>query len=540
MKMLLKKLSFGLAVCLMFSSCASESAPVDNEAVASATVTTTTACERSSVATQSLQTDSQGNPVSTATQAHANEKSPAAGTEAGQQGEQPQAGGTSGNTPPAGKTTAKTTKKATTAAFSGETITIAGTKNSWFSLDASANSLNRQVREALSTIEKEKKCRFQLKQYTESDLVDACVKANKSGTKIADIINADQASLRRMAKDGALWDLNAVKDTFANKRYWTPSIHWAGKTVAIFPDLSLYNSSFKSHCVIYFNKTLAKQVGSSDAALYKMVTDGTWTFKQMQALSAKALRDLDGKGIDYEKGMDQYGFTGVDMRGGVSYAIFKAQGGYFTKISSSGAITYALGDAKNISALRTMQTWLLKDKSVFNADKNGSGGELARKIFVEGRALFLGWTLENQSRLSGAKDEWGILPYPKADVSSKYIGTGTGTVEWLGGGFGIPLTVRGARLDKVAAILETIGTRLYQINYANQSAAISNSTGIQQQVLDIVRSSVNLKDSDYLIDLEKDLGAGGLPTIRYLFDNVSNDPATRVKSVTQEATACLS
>lgn len=438
---------------------------------------------------------------------------------------------TSGNA----KTTAKTTgvSVAPSATKINGTVTVAGMDNCYFALNASKNDWNRQIRTQLSAIEKSLNCTFKLSKYNSSDLTANAIKADKAGSKFADLMVTTLWQQKSLLAAKALQDLNSVKGLDLTKSYWDqPSRREAqiyGKNFIAYTSLDGCGANAN---VIYFNKTLAKQVGTSDTALYKMVTDGTWTFKQMQALSAKALKDLDGKGVDYEKGTDQYGFTGVDIRGGVSYSIFKAQGGYFTKTSSSGDITYALGDAKNISALRTMQTWLLKDKSVFNSDKNGNNHEIGMDMFIDGRVLFLGWSADAATNFTKMKDDWGILPYPKAEAKGDYVSV----ISWNTQGFSIPRKVKGKDLQNAALAMDAIAKQFDTIRankeaYMNKMVYRDTQT---QKMLDIAEESASIDFCQF-----GDLGAGGLTTIHYLFDNVSNDPATRVKSVQEAATSAL-
>lgn len=415
----------------------------------------------------------------------------------------------------------------------GATIKVAGMENCYFALNASKNEWNRQIRNQLSAIAKSLNCKFSLNTYDSEGLTQQAITADRAGSKFADLMMTTLWQQSDLVVSKALQDLNSIDGLDLTKSYWDQNSH---------KETQLYGKNFIAYTtldgtaananVIFFNKTLAKQVGTSDTALYKMVKDGTWTFSQMQALSQKALKDLNGNGIDYENGTDQYGFTGVDIRGGVSYSIFKAQGGYFTKTSSNGDITYALGDAKNISALRTMQTWLLKDKSVFNSDKGGNDHEIGYEIFQDGRVLFLGWSADSATNFIEMDDDWGILPYPKADKNSDYVSV----ISWNTQGFSIPRKVTGDSLQNAAAVMDAIAKQFDTIRENKQAymqSRVYRDTQTQE-MLDIAAAGASIDFCQY-----GDLGSGGLSTIHFLFDNVSNDPATRVNSVKEEATSHL-
>lgn len=412
-------------------------------------------------------------------------------------------------------------------------IQVAGTENSWFGLDASADDWNRQVCGQLEAVEKELDYTFQLKKYTPGQLVESCIKADKAGTKIADLINADLPAQSRMARAGILRDLNAVNPTFSDTSDWKHRVQTGGAIQAVFPVLYGVGSNAQ---VVYFNKELARRVGTSDTELYQMVTDGTWTFNLMQKLSSKALKDIDGE-PGYGSN-DQYGFTGLDFYH-AGFSIFKAQDGYFTGESANGGFSYALAEAKSIQALRFMQICLLKDRSVFHS----ANSDDVQNMIYEGQVLFVGGSLADMERFGDSKQAWGILPYPKADQDAAYrtpVLWSNDMEEGLGG-FSIPNRVSGARVDEIAKVMETIGDRFYQIRQIGAYAPWKESLADDQteNMLDIIQQAVNTADTDILFDLEHDLGAGGMPTIRFLMNTISNDPATRVNEVKEEVAAHL-
>lgn len=523
MNRMLKGVSIGLAVLLLLSSC-SQQRQVDTTQI----VTTTTQSELDQ--SYSLDTSkarktadgSQSKDMATGAQSTTKDMRPSSGNSTARQ-----VSGSSVST--YGKTETKTHATTSTTARRStipSQVKVACMDTSFFAQKSDSDVVN-----TLSAIEKEQHMTFKTAVYSASDLADNAIKADKAGSKFADLMITTMWQQKSLLAAGVLRDLNSVKGLNLTKSYWDQAAR---------RDMQLYGKNFigfttldgpATHAnVLFFNKTLAKQVGTSDTSLYKMVTDGKWTFKEMIMLSAKALRDLDGNGIDYNKGADQYGFTGLDMRGSVSFAIFKAQGGYFTKWNSQGERVYGLTDAKNISALRTMQTWLLKDKSVFNPDKHGNDHELGKTMFQNGQALFFAGTAGDAYAFDAMNDDWGILPYPKAEVSGQYVST----VNWNIQGFSIPRRVTGADLQNAAAAMEAIAIRFDTIRsqkstYLNKQVYRDAQT---PKMLDIVQSSVIVDFCQF-----GDLSAGGLTTIHYLYDNVANDPATRVNAVKDEAQA---
>lgn len=287
------------------------------------------------------------------------------------------------------------------------------------------------------------------------------------------------------------------------------------------------NADLKDVQVLFFNKTLLKQASSNEDALYKMVKDGTWTFTAMRKMSSAITKDIDGHPGMTKK--DQFGFTGVDMRGTLTYTLFKADGGQFTKWDKNQNLAYAMGDAHNIASMTQMQTWLLQDTSVFNSDKGTNSRNDAVDMFKDGRALFLAWTLGNRDKLSGTKGEWGMVPYPKADKNASYVGT---RIDWplprtVDGGWSIPAGITGKRLEKAKALVNAMGAQLKTVSVTNSDTDLP--------MADVVRRSLSVTDTDSWVDVYRDMGSGGMTTLYYLFDNISNKPAARVKQVQDEA-----
>lgn len=415
----------------------------------------------------------------------------------------------------------------------GAKIRVAGLDNSYFSLNASTNEWNRQIRNQLSAIEKSLNCKFVPVPYKSTgDLADNCVKAHQAKTKFADLMVAPLHLQKQLVAGKSIQDLNQIKGLDLTKSYWDQNarkeMQMYGKNFAAFTTL---DGTAANANVIFFNKVLAKKAGTSDTELYKMVKNGTWTFDAMKSLSGKVTKDIDGKAGFGDN--DQYGFGGVDLRGGVSYSIFKAQGGYFTKTSSNGDITFALDDKKNISALKGMQSWLLKDKGVYNPDKKANDWSKTQKAFTEGRLLFMGWSADSGTNFTKMKDDWGILPYPMAEKGGKYISV----ISWNTQGFSVPSQVKKDELVNAASALDAIARQFDKIKdnkRAYNMQRVFRDGAKSQEMIDIAAAGASIDFCQF-----GELGDGGLTCIHYLFNSISNDPNTVVRARKENATSAL-
>ena len=179
----------------------------------------------------------------------------------------------------------------------GATINVAGMSTCYWAKKANAKSeWDRQIYKELQTVKKNLNCKFKFSSYDSSGLTEQCIKADKAGAKFADLMVTTLWQQKSLIAAKAIQDLNAIEHLDLTKGYWDQASH---------REAQLYGKNFIAYTsldgtgananVIYFNKTLLKQVGSSDTQLYKMVTDGTWTFDTMRKLSKAAAKDIDGK-----------------------------------------------------------------------------------------------------------------------------------------------------------------------------------------------------------------------------------------------------
>lgn len=427
----------------------------------------------------------------------------------------------------------------------GATIIIAGMDSCYFALDGTASSWDQRIVEELETIETELNCKFKLTQYSSTYLTDQCIKATQAGMKFSDIIITNVWQQKSLMAAGALADLNEVDGLDITQSYWDQnarkSMELYGKNFIAFPSL---DSPGANANVLFFNKTLAKQtfdklgqnVSSPEEAgkkLYQMVEDGQWTFEQFRALSRAAVADLTGDGeIDDRNAKDQYGFAGVDIRGGVSYSIFKANGGYFTEKDSDGNVVYALDKESNIAALQTTQDWMLQETSFFNSDRYGNNHLIGIEAFTGGRVLFLGASSGNAENFTDMEDDWGILPYPKKDENGTYAGV----ADWNTQGFSIPRYAQGKDRENAAIVMDTIARRFQTIRLEQEeymADQVYRDTNTQR-MLDIITQTASVEFCQF-----GDLKYGGLSVLHYLFDNPVHDAKGRVLTIYGETTAAL-
>lgn len=521
MKTVWKGLAIGMAAMLLLSGCQTDTLSKD-VSQAKTTVTTTTLSDGSQKSTASRRS------ISTTTAPDGLTKVPGASN-------QSRYTNAKLSDPTKITTTTGTTKKnIITDVFPKlGTIKVAGLGDCYFDFYASKNEWDRQIRNQLELIEKGMNGKFELAKYkTTDDLADTCIKAHKARTKFADIMVAPLHLQKKLTASKAIQDLNQINGLDLTQSYWDQNarrdMQLYGKNFAA---LTTLDGTAANANVIYFNKVLAKQIGSSDADLYKMVKDGTWTFKAMQNLSSKALNDIDGN-PGYSDN-DQFGFGGANLRGSVTYSIFKAQGGSFTSPTKDGGVVFALDMDSNIRALRGMQSWLLKDKSVYHPDKKETDWSRTQKAFTEGRLLFMGWTVDAAENFKNMINDWGILPYPMAEKGGKYVSA----FDWDTPCFSVPSQVKKDDLYEAGQALTAIARsfdKIKDLKRAYNTNRVYRDGAKSQEMVDIAGAGATIDFCQF-----GELGEGGLTTFYYLMNSIDNDPAAMVKARKEKAVLAL-
>ncbi|MCL2088010.1 MAG: hypothetical protein FWH14_00870 [Oscillospiraceae bacterium] len=228
---------------------------------------------------------------------------------------------------------------------------------------------------------------------------------HRIGTAVDLQLWKDLNRVPEMQMDNPKWDLNMTEQTKV-----------FGKNLFVFPDFK--SPAYTANCLM-FNKRILGEVGMTSAQLYQMVRERKWTFQEMQRISARAYKDIDG--VPGASVGDQFGFVGVDMPGGVAKHVFLAAGGQPTTRTSDGGFRNNMENMKNISALTTMASWLTSDRSVMNEQIDQRIWERQTDAFMQGRALFY---LSEAYRLPdanySASDGWGMVPFPTSKAGEDY------------------------------------------------------------------------------------------------------------------------
>ena len=109
--------------------------------------------------------------------------------------------------------------------------------------------------------------------------------------------------------------------------------------------------------------------------------------------------------------------------GNIAITFMWSCGGMFGEINANGEVEFTLDRETNINALNKIfdfysQTEFILDVTKIPAVESiGTNWQVQRSVFNNGRALFLGSTIQNVDYFRDMEDEFGIIPNPKYDSS---------------------------------------------------------------------------------------------------------------------------
>lgn len=408
------------------------------------------------------------------------------------------------------------------AALKGKTITIAAS-GTFLTGDAKSTNITQQnSAKMLSSLESKYGFKVQCKQYDVMDIVNKAQTAIMAGSQFADII---QTFTHRAYyfMDGKLFkDLNTVPTmNLSDSNVWVQNMLSQTKVYGknLFTYMSIEDPNNTGDCLL-FNKRILSEVGMTSDQLYQMVKNKQWTFAEMQNLSGKAVKELDGK-AGMTKG-DQYGFCGEDIIGTVSFDVFVADGGQSVERTNDGGFTNIMNTTKNVSALSTMQSWLLKDRSVYPASAAWTEDDA---LFNSGRCLFM--TTSNYSTPGTSfKDSWGVVPFPMPVAGGSY----RSQLAW-----NTPIIGLASNISSTDASVAGLYLNLYlnAVKPYYDSDFQKNLAKIADDKANILAMYSLVKQSGYMDGMEWG-PSKGRDLINQLMGNVSLSPSTVVQSRNSE------
>ena len=294
-----------------------------------------------------------------------------------------------------------------------------------------------------------------------------------------------------------------------------------GKTYGLSGDINVIDNN-AAYC-IFFNKRLAEEYNVGD--IYEIVRSGNWTIDELARCSKLVANDINGDSVmDYT---DQWGFV---ASGNIAMSLMWSCGGMFGEINANGEVEFTLDRETNINALNKIfdfysQTEFILDVTKIPAVESiGTNWQVQRSVFNNGRALFLGSTIQNVDYFRDMEDEFGIIPNPKYDSSQpEYL---TSSQEWMATMFMVPKTAADPErtsiiLEAMASSAQSMITPVYYDSVLKRKLARDDESS---EMLDIIYDS-------RVFDIVYTFNWGNIRNLANAITNTSNTIASNIASM---------
>ena len=331
--------------------------------------------------------------------------------------------------------------------------------------------------------------------------------------------------------EGYFADLRATQYIDFEKPWWTQSFndvvsyhdHQYGITGAMV--LSTYRRTYTT----VFNKRIFTD--ANQPYLYDHVENGTWTLDKQAALVPLLHRD-NGNGVQDEEG-DVYGFVSNDFISVDPYwaaceidILSKNEDGDYVWVFDSGVMHNA--------AEKILNLYFNTDGGTFCFPEDDSFQSMTRTMFSESYAAMATLcihALEN-SALRNMTDEYGVVPIPKYDEKQTEYHSQMHDAFTIAC---IPTTVKGERLEEMAAFLEAMSSASYRLvrpDYYETTLRTKIAQDPQSaEMMDLIINGIHI---DAGIIYSHNIGSFH-QGIQALVEGKTNNAVSRFKSMSKSA-----
>lgn len=312
----------------------------------------------------------------------------------------------------------------------------------------------------------------------------------KAGDDAFQLVACLTYNMPSLIQNGVLLNLLDVQYLDFGKPWWAQGLieygTLGGKLFFASGDISL--SLLKKTFCLYFNIDLLNDYGLESP--YEKVHAGTWTKEVLSKMAVSAYKDLNGSSTaDLD---DQYGFALYDRNhcnifiGGFDLQV--------TEKDENGYPAVVFGSEKVADAVTWLCALFHNNNGIYYNKNSDAGTDLSvheslRKMFNEGRLLFISAEFSNAVFFRDMKYEFGVLPPPKWDESQKGYYT---LARNIYSSFGIPVTVQNT--DPVGAVMEAIASEnhrtLSPVYYETALKVKYSRDAESAQMFDIIKGGV--------------------------------------------------
>ena len=287
------------------------------------------------------------------------------------------------------------------------------------------------------------------------------------------VIATNVTNSANFATGGFLWNLNS--DAFEyidlSKPWWDTKMAEGmsidGRLYFATGDIMTLDND--ATFIIMFNKKLATD--SQLPNLYELVENGEWTMSRLYEFEQKTVQDLNGNGkLDYDSDVCGFAYT-IDVPNCLMF------GGGITLVTKDedDLPIYNL-DIERAQGIVELGKQLLSNKYTVNLNEPSVGvEESGKKCFGENHALFFGEVLQCVTRVRGYDVDFGILPFPKYNLTQTDYASMMHTTASV---ICIPRSISENDLGMVESMIEaiayhsvnTLTKQYYEINLKTKGA----------------------------------------------------------------------
>lgn len=253
-------------------------------------------------------------------------------------------------------------------------------------------------------------------EYPIGDLAGMVTAAVAAQEDIYDVTYVRGNQLNALISDGAVMNLRDIPELRLDEEWWNQTLVKSselGKNKAIYFAHNYFSlSSFDNVWTIFFNETMLDSLGQSMP--YDTVRNGGWT---MDVFFNTLKLGTNLNGDDSFK----YSESGKAVYRCASFwrlCVAMLTGADVNAISrdSDGNPYFSLESDRFYTAADKLAGFFAEKGDYLEANEKGKNYQ---RIFMAGRALFLGGAIASASLFREMNDDFGILPLPKLDETQK-------------------------------------------------------------------------------------------------------------------------
>ena len=254
--------------------------------------------------------------------------------------------------------------------------------------------------------------------YSDSTISTMVSTSNKAGDNAYDLVEVNGAYSMSMALKGQLYNLEALEYVNLDKPYWNSMIlegsSIEGKNYFAYSDANIH--AYGATPCVLFNKEMLASFQLGD--IYKVVTDGKWTFDAMSTMIQAVTGDLNGDGVitkDDRLGYIANNFCVDCFISGTGYRMIPKNADDMPELNVENEKFYNIIDG--------IKKLCSEENGAFLIDRTSTATEAreywTEEAFVADRALFVGGNLKWAERLRAMENDFGIVPLPKYDENQE-------------------------------------------------------------------------------------------------------------------------